>query len=144
MIVLTQKTLDSAKDNTFLSLSLTAEERTKSRRPCLTDDGLELYLQLPRGTLLEDRDILTTEEQSILVEIRAKSEPVLTVKGETKLTLMRAIYHLGNRHIPLEITSEYLRLSPDPVLETLLKQMGLEVKYEQNPFFPERGAYHLS
>ena len=142
MIILTQKISSIPQVSHLLTLSLTAEERTKIRRPCLSDDGQEIYLQLPRGTLLQDKTILTTEEQNILVEIRAKSEPVLIVKGETKLALMRAIYHLGNRHIPLEITSEYLRLSPDTVLENLLKQMGLEVAYQEAPFNPEDGAYH--
>lgn len=142
MIILTQKISTIIPTYTLLTLSLTAEERTKTRRQCLSDDGRELYLQLPRGTLLQQEDILSTENQEIQVKIIAKSEPVLTVRAETQIDLMRAIYHLANRHIPLEITSEYLRLARDPVLENLLKQMGLEVKYQNTPFFPENGAYH--
>ena len=142
MIILTQRLSYLREINTTLTISLTAEERTKTRRPCLADDGRELYLQLPRGTILENNDILTTEKETILVEIKAKSESVVTVRGETPLLLMRAVYHLANRHIPLEIDSEYIRLLPDLVLENLLKQMGLEVEYEKTPFFPEKGAYH--
>jgi len=142
VIILTQKISNIISTNTILTLSLTAEERTRTRRRSLSDDGKELYLQLPRGTLLQEEDILSTGNQEIQVRIVAKSEPVLTVRGKTQIDLMRAIYHLGNRHIPLEITSEYLRLARDTVLENLLKQMGLEVQYQNTPFFPENGAYH--
>jgi urease accessory protein len=55
---------------------------------------------------------------------------------------MRAVYHLANRHVPLEITINYIALERDPVLENLLKQMGLELEYLEVPFFPEQGAYH--
>jgi urease accessory protein len=68
-------------------------------------------------------------------------EPVITVKANTELELIRAAYHLGNRHVPLEITSTYLRLSPDSVLESMLVKMGLEILEEIAPFYPEKGAY---
>lgn len=123
-----------------LSLALSAEERTRSRYRYQTDDGEVLLLQLPRGTHLQDGDLLSSPTGEI-VKITAKPEPVLTVTAHTPLDLLRAAYHLGNRHIPLEIAPNYLRLSPDPVLEKMLVGLGVAVKREILPFDPETGAY---
>jgi len=141
MIVLTQKVQQFESTFTQMSLSLTAQERTRTRRVYQSDTGEKLYLQLPRGTVLQDRDILTTEDQKIFLEVIAKPEPIVRIKASAQLTLMRAIYHLANRHVPLEITLDYLAIESDPVLEHLLKQMGLELEYQEVPFFPEQGAY---
>jgi urease accessory protein len=121
-------------------LSLKAEERSRSRFLFQADDGQEIYLNLPRGTALKDGDWLESEDGKF-VEIQAKPEPVLTVTTSESLALLQAAYHLGNRHVPLEICSSYLRLSPDPVLQDLLEHRGLDVKSETVPFQPESGAY---
>ncbi len=123
-----------------ITLSLNAEERTRSRHKFILADGKEVFLRLSRGTVLNDGDILTNETQSIYMRIIAKPEPVLTAYAEIPL-LLRAAYHLGNRHVPVEITSTYLRLSPDAVLAAMLTQLGLEIKEEIVPFKPELGAY---
>ncbi len=121
-------------------LSLTAEERSRSRHPFETDDGTAIYLHLPRGTTLREGDWLQAESGE-LVQVRAKPEPVLTVTSERAIDLLQAAYHLGNRHVSLEITETYLRLSPDSVLQDLLKHRGLTVIEEIAPFQPETGAY---
>lgn len=121
-------------------LSLTAEERMRSRFLFQSDDGQEIYLNLPRGTTLRDGDWLESDRGEFL-KIQAKPEPVLTVTTPALLDLLQAAYHLGNRHVPLEITDTYLRLSPDPVLEDLLEHRGLGIKSETVPFQPESGAY---
>jgi urease accessory protein len=121
-------------------LSLTAEERTKSRYHCTTDDGQAISVQLPRGTTLRDGDWLLADEGE-LIHVRAKPEPVLTVTCTFPLALLQAAYHLGNRHVPLEITVSYLRFSPDPVLQKMLEQRGLEITEEVVAFQPELGAY---
>lgn len=121
-------------------LSLTAEERMRSRFLFQSDDGREVYLNLPRGTTLRDGDWLESDAGECL-KIQAKPEPVLTVTTSASLNLLQAAYHLGNRHVPLEITDSYLRLSPDPVLQDLLEHRGLEIKSETAPFQPESGAY---
>ncbi|MDP5018199.1 urease accessory protein UreE [Anabaena sp. UHCC 0187] len=123
-----------------ITLSLNAEERTRSRHKFTLADGKEVFLRLSRGTVLNDGDILTDETESIYMRIIAKSEPVLTAYAEISL-LLRAAYHLGNRHVPVEITPTYLRLSPDAVLAAMLTQLGLEIKEEIVPFQPELGAY---
>ena len=123
-----------------LTLSLTAEDRTRSRHHFETSDGQLVYLHLPRGTVLRDGDLLQADDGAI-VRVLAKPQPVLTVTAKTPLYLLQAVYHLGNRHVSLEIASTYLRLSPDPVLRDLLVHRGLQITEEIQPFQPESGAY---
>jgi urease accessory protein len=124
-----------------LMLSLTAEERTRSRHDFVTDDRTAVCLQLPRGTILQNGDWLTSETEEILVLVAAKPESVLTVTSDDSFNLLRAAYHLGNRHVSLEIAPTYLRLNPDTVLEDMLVQLGLQVVTEVAPFYPQGGAY---
>ncbi|MBE9229548.1 urease accessory protein UreE [Phormidium sp. LEGE 05292] len=140
MLTLTQRL--PANPNAIVShtLSLTAEERTRSNYRFQTEAGQVLLLRLPRGMVLRDRDLLQSEN-GILVRVIAKPEPVLTVTAKNPLELLRAAYHLGNRHIALEITPTYLRLSADSVLQAMLEHLGLEVTAEIMPFEPEMGAY---
>lgn len=131
-------------------LALTAEERMRSRHRFTTVSGQSVHLNLPRGTVLRDGDLLTNAPaadsgktaHSIYIRVIAKPEPVMTVTAASPLLLLRAAYHLGNRHVSLEITSDWLRLSPDPVLEAMLQQLGLFITTEVAPFNPEVGAYH--
>ena len=139
-MLMTQRLPANADVVVSFSLALTAEERTKSRYRFETEDGQTVFLRLPRGTMLRDKDILRSDDGT-LVRVRAKPEPVMTIAAETPLLLLRAAYHLGNRHVPLEITTTYLRLSPDPVLRTMLEQMGMVVEEAILPFQPEVGAY---
>jgi urease accessory protein len=141
MLMFTQRKPPDPNAVVSFTLPLTAEERTRSRHRWETEDGKVLFLRLPRGTVLQNGDILQDETQSNLIRITAKSEPVLTVFAETPQLLLRAAYHLGNRHVPVEITINYLRLSTDSVLRTMLEQLGLEIKEEILPFQPEQGAY---
>lgn len=142
MLTLTQRLPVNSHDVVVsFTLALTAEERTKSRHRFETEDGQAVVLRLPRGTVLGDGDILQSENGGVLVQISAKPEPVLMIAAPTQLDLLRAAYHLGNRHVPLEITATYLRLSPDPVLQAMLKQMGMKVEEAVLPFQPEIGAY---
>ena len=139
-MLMTQRLPANADVAVSFTLALTAEERTKSRHRFETEDGQTVFLRLPRGTMLRDKDILRSDDAT-LVRVRAKPEPVMTIAAQTSLLLLRAAYHLGNRHVPLEITATYLRLSPDPVLRTMLEQMGMVVEEAILPFQPEIGAY---
>ena len=127
-------------------LALTAEERQRSFYRCKSLQGKDIKLELKRGTILKDGDILKTiandQGQFICIQIIAQPEPVLTVTASQPLQLLRAAYHLGNRHIALEVQDHYLRLSPDPVLEQMLRAMPVIVTPETVPFHPEAGAYH--
>ena len=123
------------------TLVLTAEERTKSRHRFETEEGETVFLRLPRGTVLRDGDMLRSDNGEFLILVKAKLEPVLTVTAATPLDLLRAAYHLGNRHVHLEVGTNYLRLSPDPVLQAMLEHLGVIVIEENAPFQPEVGAY---
>jgi urease accessory protein len=141
MLTFTQRLSADEEATASFTLSLTAEERTRTRHRFETPNGQALYLRLPRGTVLSDGDLLQSENRDVVIRIAAKPEPVLTVTSQTPVDLLRASYHLGNRHVPLEIAPNYLRLSPDPVLQAMLEQLGVEVKEEVVPFQPEIGAY---
>lgn len=141
MLAFTQRLNADTEISVSFTLLLTAEERTRTRHRFETPDGQALYLRLPRGTVLQDGDLLQSEAGDVVVRIVAKPEPVLTVTSQIPINLLKASYHLGNRHVPLEVAPNYLRLSPDPVLQTMLEQLGVEVKKEIVPFQPESGAY---
>jgi urease accessory protein len=141
MLTLTRRLAPDPNIAVDLTLALTADDRTRSRHYFETENGQKVYLQLPRGTVLHHNDLLLSEADSSIVRIEAKPEPVLTITAPTPLDLLRAAYHLGNRHVPLEVTETYLRLAPDPVLKTMLEQLGVQVCEEICPFQPETGAY---
>jgi urease accessory protein len=141
MLVLTQRLATASDSVPDLILALSAEERTRSRYLLKTPDGRDISLHLPRGIVLQEGDLLTTDQQNLIVAIAARSESVMTVTAKESLDLLRAAYHLGNRHVKLEVTTVYLRLSPDPVLKSMLIKLGLEVQEEMAPFYPEVGAY---
>lgn len=140
MLVFTQRLQPNQNAVVNFTLALTASERTRSRHR-FDQDGRTVFLRLPRGTVLRDGDLLQAESDSVLVRVVAKPELVLTVTAPSSQGLIRAAYHLGNRHVPVEITATYLRLSPDPVLQTMLQQLGMEVQQALLPFQPEIGAY---
>ncbi len=146
MHILTQRLSPQAKrlvnSESLLTLALVAEDRTRSRHRFMCAEGEEVNLQLQRGTVLREGDILADEHNQAIAKVIAKPEPVLTVTAKHPLDFLRAAYHLGNRHISLEIKENYLRLSPDSVLEDMILQLGLTVIKETQPFQPESGAYH--
>lgn len=140
MVICTQRLTNVPDVSVHLTLPLTAEERSRSRYRFEKPHRPVIVLKLPRGTVLSDGDYLQAQTGEI-VQIIAEPEPVLTVTAPSSLALLRAAYHLGNRHIPLEITPQYLRLSPDSVLQAMLEQMPLHLQAEVAPFHPELGAY---
>ncbi len=130
-------------------LSLTASDRAKSRHRFTADDATPVYLNLPRGTVLRGGDLLggddSGENGSGVIRVVAKPEPVVVVKAHISFDLLRAAYHLGNRHVSLELAPDCLKLEPDPVLEALLTQLGgLELTTATLPFEPEAGAYRAA
>lgn len=125
----------------LFTLKLTSEDRKRSRYRWEIEKGEILTLRLPRGTILRDKDFLSTENGEI-VQIIAKPEPVLTLTSDDSLELIRVAYHLGNRHVSLEIHPNYLRLAPDSVLKTMIERFKLTLIEEIAPFQPEIGAYH--
>ena len=123
-----------------LTLTLDFDARRKSRLAATLDNGEEVALVLPRGTVLRDGDVLVAQDGA-LVRLIAAAEAVLMVTARDGLTLTRAAYHLGNRHTPVEVGADYLKLEYDPVLADMLKRIGAMVEQVTLPFQPESGAY---
>ena len=124
-----------------LQLALSAEERTRLRGRRESVCGVVLLLQLPRGEPLRPGEWLTTADAAGWVEVQAAAEALLEVRAEEPLALLQAAYHLGNRHVSLELRSGELRLLEDGVLEELMRQRGLLIEHRLAPFLPEPGAY---
>jgi urease accessory protein len=123
-----------------LDLVLPFDRRQVSRQLVTLSDGREAGLFLPRGTVLRGGDVLEADDAS-LVRVVASEEAVLLVKSDDTLTLMRATYHLGNRHVPVEIRDGYLKLEYDYVLKEMLVRLGVTVVEQMASFEPEAGAY---
>ena len=124
----------------YSSLTLSLEQRVKSRQRVTLDNGCEAGLFLPRGSVLQQGDRLQAESGEI-IEIVAAKEQVSTVQISDPLLMARACYHLGNRHVPLQISAGFVRYQHDHVLDDMLRRMGLHINVEQAPFEPEAGAY---
>jgi urease accessory protein len=122
------------------TLTLPFDDRCKSRLAATLDNGEEVALVLPRGTVLRDGDMLVADDGA-LVRVIAAAQDVLVVHAHDVPTLTRAAYHLGNRHTPVEVAAEHLKLEADPVLEDMLKRLGAHVEHATLPFQPETGAY---
>jgi urease accessory protein len=121
-------------------LVLPFDLRRKSRFRAMLANGTETALFLPRGSVLRDGDLLEAEDGS-LIRVESAPEKVLLVTAETPFALLRAAYHLGNRHTPVELGENYLKLESDPVLQEMLVRLGVAVREEYSPFQPESGAY---
>ena len=121
-------------------LTLPFELRQKSRLRCTLDSGEEVALILPRGRVLRDGDVLAGEGE-LRVRVRAAPERVSTVTGADAVALARAAYHLGNRHVPVQVGAGFLRYQLDHVLDEMVRGLGLVVTEESAPFEPEAGAY---
>ena len=96
---------------------------------------------LPRGEILRGGDLVTASDGRV-IEIISQIEKVLNVEAKTSQELARAAYHLGNRHVALQIGALWLRYSHDHVLDDMVLGLGLQLTVEELPFEPEAGAYH--
>ena len=140
--VLITRRLTKADKNSPLVLKLTAEERTKLRVKRKTMCGLDIIIQLPRKGPLIPGEILAGSEDTLQIIVEASIEKLLKVKAHSNVELMKATYHLGNRHVDLEVHSNEIYLSYDHVLEKLLIHRGLIVQRLERTFQPENGAYN--
>jgi urease accessory protein len=122
-------------------LSLPFDKRQKSRQRAVTLAGEVVFIQLPRGTVMRDGQFLSSEQGQIL-EITAALESVSTVSTQSSEQLARLAYHLGNRHVALQVGSNWVRYLQDPVLDKMVAGLGLTVVSSCCPFEPEPGAYN--
>ena len=124
-----------------LQLPLTAEQRTVLRGRRQTACGQDVLLQMPRDGALRPGERLADAPGLIQVEVVAAPEDLVRVEAACPLELLQAAYHLGNRHVVLELHEHELLLPRDPVLEAMLQQRGLLLSHCRRPFLPEGGAY---
>ncbi len=126
------------------TLQLDWDTRSKSRFGTTDSSGRDIGVLLPRGTVLRGGDVLVAEDGSLL-RVIAAPQLVLQVRHcpehGSAFDLLRAAYHLGNRHVPLELQPTLLQLEPDPVLAEMLRRQHLIVNEAQAAFEPEAGAY---
>ena len=118
-------------------LVLAFDERAKSRLRTKLESGEEVALDLPRGEVLRGGDLVTASDGRV-VEIVSRPENLLHIETAE---LARVAYHLGNRHVPVQVGSDFLRISADHVLEDMVKKLGAKVSPVEAPFEPESGAY---
>jgi len=124
-----------------VELHLTFEARSKSRLLCFSAEGEDVRLFLEHGQPpLYDSECLQAEDGRI-VRVCARPEQLLHVTCANTFELTRAAYHLGNRHVALQVGDGWLRLLDDYVLKAMLEQLDAKVKNIEAPFQPEHGAY---
>ena len=121
-------------------LKLPFDARQKSRLHTKLVSGEEVGVMLPRGEILRGGDLVTASDGRV-IEIVAEREKVMHVVCKGPSALARAAYHLGNRHVPVEVGEGYLRLVADHVLGDMLTNLGATVTEIEAPFEPEAGAY---
>ena len=121
-------------------LTLGFEDRRRSRMRIRIDDGREAALLLPRGTILHDGDTLRDAEADERVIVRAADQTLSLVHATGAIALARAAYHLGNRHVPVQVGAGWLAYEHDHVLDDMVEELGLAVETRIAPFEPEGGA----
>jgi len=127
-------------DTTREQLVLPFEQRQKARQRARLESGADIGIQLPRGTVLRGGDTLRAPTGE-LVRVVAAPESVSTVVCDNPVLLARAAYHLGNRHVAVQIGPDWLRYLHDHVLDAMLRALGLSIAHALLPFEPEAGAY---
>jgi urease accessory protein len=118
-------------------LQLPFEQRQKSRLKTKLVSGEEVALMLPRGEILRGGDLVTASDGRV-IEVVAEPERLLHIESQS---LARLAYHLGNRHVPVQVGEGFLRIAADHVLEEMVKKLGAKVSAVEAPFEPEAGAY---
>ena len=141
-IVVTDWIKQNCHEGNFIKLTLTSEQRRVFRGKRKSDCNQEIKLQLPREGKLNDGDILLTNHKNLFVEIVAQKENLIQITAKTNLELIKVAYHLGNRHVEIEINENNLFTKSDYIIEELLKNFDVVLLKVKKQFFPELGAFH--
>ena len=123
------------------TISLDFADRSRSRGKALTDKGCELAWFLERGESLHHGNALR-DAKGCFYLVKAEPEPVSVVTAESVQLLMRVAYHLGNRHLSLQLLPDRLMFQPDHVIDDMVMGLGAQVTHDIVAFQPEHGAYH--
>ncbi len=140
MKIYTQRIEHLPEGSEFETVELTFDTRQKSRFRATLKTGTDIGADLPRTGILRSGSYIATEHGDIL-KVDAKAERLMQVTAPTEFDLLKAAYHLGNRHVPLMLTPTALYFEPDHVLAEMVEGLGLTVNEVEHPFEPESGAY---
>ncbi|MDN8574594.1 urease accessory protein UreE [Acinetobacter baumannii] len=140
MKIYTQRLEDISPEQAFETVELTFNTRQKSRFRAALASGVDIGADLPRTGILRSGSYIATQEGDVL-RVDAKPERLMKVTAQTEFDLLKAAYHLGNRHVPLMLTPTALYFEPDHVLAEMVEGLGLVVTETDHPFEPESGAY---
>jgi urease accessory protein len=121
-------------------LKLPFDSRQKSRLRTKLVSGEDVGLMLPRGEILRGGDLVTASDGRV-IEVVSQEEQILHLEANSPRDLARLAYHLGNRHVPVQVGESFLRIAEDHVLEEMVCKLGAKVSHVEAPFEPEAGAY---
>ena len=122
------------------SVSLDHEGRHRRRIQLTGDKGTAFFLDLEKATVLNDGDALKLDDGSLIL-VKAALQKLVEIRTDNPARLMKAAWHIGNRHTPAEVTADALYIEEDHVLVEMLRGLGCAVTVVERPFQPERGAY---
>ncbi|HTN50592.1 MAG TPA: urease accessory protein UreE [Burkholderiaceae bacterium] len=134
--------LTPAQETAAVRVRLTYDERVKHRLASMSIDSRAVAILLRearRGTALRDGTVLAGDGGFAIVEVAA--EPVTRISADSPLALLRATYHLANRHVPAQLAADAVIIERDPILEAMLRGLGARIEHLEAPFDPEGGAY---
>ena len=141
-IVVTDWIKKKIQKGDFLTLTLSSSQRRILRGKRKSDCNKEIHLQLPRVGILNDGDILLTNHKNLFIKILAQKESLIEITSKSNLELIKVAYHLGNRHVEIEIYENILLTKSDYIIENLLKNFEVIFIKVKKKFFPEIGAFH--
>ena len=141
-IVVTDWIKKKIQKGDFLTLTLSSSQRRILRGKRKSDCNKEIHLQLPRVGKLNDGDILLTNHKNLFVKILAQKESLIEISSKSNLELIKVAYHLGNRHVEIEIYENIVLTKSDYIIENLLKNFEVIFIKVKKKFFPEIGAFH--
>ena len=140
MITFTLIASPEQKPEPAYQVQLPYDQRKKSRFKAVANCGAEVGMILPRGHILRHGTLLKNETGEVAI-VLAALEKVSTARTADPVQLAKAAYHLGNRHVPLQVGEGWVRYQHDHVLDDMVKGLGLQVEVEEQTFEPEDGAY---
>ncbi|MFL6573183.1 MAG: urease accessory protein UreE [Burkholderiales bacterium] len=136
-MVIVREKLASRAARAAGSLNLAFDRRQRSRQRALLDSGEEIGMVMPRGEILRGGDRVLASDGRVF-EVVSAPERLLHIEAPS---LARIAYHLGNRHVPVQVGDGFVRIAQDHVLEDMLRRLGASVTHIEAPFEPEGGAY---
>jgi urease accessory protein len=136
-MVIVREKLASRAAAASARVSLAFEYRQRSRQRARLDSGEEIGMVMPRGEVLRGGDRLLASDGRVF-EVVSAPERLLHIEAPS---LARIAWHLGNRHVPVQVGDEFLRIAEDRVLDAMLRGLGASVTHVEAPFEPEGGAY---